>query len=385
MESNANIKRIAFGVGAFHFLTINELENYDGFDIDDYIEEVRNTLGKISNINNIIIDDENVSLMMETKEFFSVPNQIYIDSEIYNNNNGLSPHPSNLSIKFDLYIPFRIQEEVSKKFSSLSGTEKFKIDIRYGRNFPVTFIEPQNSEIEFNPSSSVIIVREYLKKELKNRSELIKFSCMGPSPFHSNFFVSLEQTEEEWEINYTNEESRGYSKEFFYGNQLVYSSIEEAKEAVYSILTEELGFFYFLNQVDNRRFWNWNYIENQVDSLINLQRSNFKNYFRKITKTSSLLNFLYITIADFEKDELLFKQIIKKRMDDTFTNRNVYFYKDLIEKQQKETLDLPTQQFVQLINLFETRRLNLNEIVALIVSAIAGGSFGALLTMLLSK
>lgn len=93
-------------------------------------------------------------------------------------------------IEFELYIPKRIQEELSSFKKEEIDTEKFGIIIQDSFHGPVTFVEPINSKDLDNPSFAVQVTREFLRREFeKYSSSNMEFTCIGPSPFHAEFIV----------------------------------------------------------------------------------------------------------------------------------------------------------------------------------------------------
>jgi hypothetical protein len=98
---------------------------------------------------------------------------------------------------------------------------------------------------------------------------------------------------------------------------------------------------------------------------------------------SKKLKRIFISLTNFEKDDLFLKQYVKRELLE-FSSNDESFFSERIKTQIEESTEYPIAQVISFINLFEQRRLNLNEIFGLVISAVLGGSMGALLTMLLS-
>ena len=100
---------------------------------------------------------------------------------------------------------------------------------------------------------------------------------------------------------------------------------------------------------------------------------------------SEKINEAFISVVEFEKKELFRHNIIQ--MD----YRNMYFegkqecFKYYIDRLIKERLTYPIDQLNRLIKFFESWKLKGFDILTLLISAIIGGTIGALLTLLVTK
>ena len=123
----------AFGVGCFNF----GVKKSPPFTItgSEYISELRAALEGISNISEIEINADEELL----------GNSVSVEEPLTPIGEGSQFFPSTdfaPEIRFDLYIPRRIQNELAPlKPSPEIGTEKFKISISPYYYMPVTFIE----------------------------------------------------------------------------------------------------------------------------------------------------------------------------------------------------------------------------------------------------
>jgi hypothetical protein len=203
---------LKFGVGCFHFTYITEA--YEKQQFIDYIDKVKNLLGSVASINNINIS-ENLSFRLSNLISGFYSEKFEQSYENINGNNGIVPFLGSFKISFDIYIPHRVQNELVK-FPINTGTEKFSVTIRYDNYFPVAFVEPGGAAEDCIPSDGVTIVREFLKKELNGKSDIIKFSCMGPSPYHADFKISAQNdSSEERKVDLQYTKNRGYDEYLF--------------------------------------------------------------------------------------------------------------------------------------------------------------------------
>ncbi|GAA0134747.1 hypothetical protein YSY43_15870 [Paenibacillus sp. YSY-4.3] len=374
------MEKIHFGVGSFHFYSVFEGDKTKIY--NEYVDEVRRILNTCSNINNIIISDNqafkgnNPTDRLYTSE--SAESDTHSNS--YNRRNGVYPSPVFFRIEFDLFIPHRVQKDLLRK-SPRTETEYFKVYMIYDNYFPVTIVELKEPKDTCLPSDGVRVVREFLTKELDKKSEILNFKYMGPSPFHVEFMMFYKfQEEEDFLIRLLKKEERGYDRYSFEINTNDESDYEANKRSIYLSIARELGFYYELEQVCNRRNFNWTKIEVLVDMLLeshNLHFWNINRYF----KVRSILNELFYVISKFERDEIFFKQIFNRTMQEIYSSEEFVFFKELNTHQYDDFMDFPTEQVLRFVNTFEQRRLNLNEAS----SAIIGGIVGALLTIFFAK
>ncbi|GIP21048.1 hypothetical protein [Paenibacillus sp. J22TS3] len=228
------------------------------------------------------------------------------------------------------------------------------------------------------------MVWNFLSKELNNKSENYKFMRMGPSPFYVNFKITnkfTEPYEEDFTVKLLKQERRGRHNYTFVLNTDDELEYEEIQRDIYLSTARELGFYYELQQIDNRRNYSWTKIEIMVDMLLESQSLSFWKFKGRFLQSRALLNELFHAISKFERDEIVFKQRYNNDIKEVYTDGEFSFFRKNIEELYAEFMEFPTEQVLRYINTFEQRRLNLNGAS----SAIIGGSIGALLTILFAK
>src|SRR5215831_17073533 len=148
------------------------------FEIHDYVKELRDALQRVTTINNVEIeyDEDEQGYDIESGE------QPHLAE-----GSNVFPHPTYLEISFDIYIPFRIQEELTRvDVSNDTKSENFRLQIMYSYYGPVAYIEPldaTDTTQSFRPSIAVQVVREYLIKELKNNGCVPPFTHEAAQSF----------------------------------------------------------------------------------------------------------------------------------------------------------------------------------------------------------
>jgi len=371
----------SFGIGCYHFGIKKDVPfKFQGI---HYINELKIVLSKISSLTNLKIetDDE-----FEYSEILFTEDTVNIEE-----GEGFFPSALYLNIEFDLYIPFRIQSEITdvdEKFLN-TYTENFKIKIFQSYYSPVTIIESLNPTRKNEPSTGVQIVREFIIRELtNNKSDYIRFECLGPSPFHCNFFIEPKLPEEEYNWLFTIDEQikRGYNTLTFFYNSVEIEDAEEALDYLNNSIEDEFGFFYKTIQTRNAKMHAWQEINSSLDSLIEIQNTNgivgiIKRYFKR----QKLISKLYTDIVTFEGKSIYINSLQQNEYNDTFSIKDEIFFKSLIDKELEEKLDYPIKQTTDLIQFFESRRVKSLELTTSLIAAILGGLIGALITISIDK
>ena len=91
-------------------------------------------------------------------------------------------------------LPHRIQEELVENIGRISGTntlsERFRVHILGSiPDLPIAFVEPDAPSGTPSPADAIVIVREFLRKHLKQTERgSIKLDTLGPSPFHADIY-----------------------------------------------------------------------------------------------------------------------------------------------------------------------------------------------------
>lgn len=231
-------KEKSFGIGCFHFgVSKNPPFNFKG---QDYLTELDRVLSKISSLTNLKIDTD--------QDFKSLELSITESTENLESDEGYFPYSMILDIQFDLYIPYRIQAEISQseeKYLS-TFTENFKITITQSYHLPVAIVETIDPIKKNDPSSSVQIVREFIRRELANdKSNYIRFECLGPSPFHCDYFVEPKKPSQDYDWLFSLEEelNKGYDMLVIYYNSNEIKDANEAFKYLFRSIQDEFGFF----------------------------------------------------------------------------------------------------------------------------------------------
>ena len=192
----------AFGIGCFQF-------GYDKplpyrFDTTEYIRDVKQALGSLSSVGDVKVD---------FSEQFAYSGDVE-GSPCSIRDGNFFPRLELLSLDFTVYIPARVTRDIfpHEDMDERVGTERFRVFLKHGFHTPIAVIECLNPNEKCTPSSAVRLMREYLKREFKKINGPVTFQSLGPSPFHADFYVREgHDNVEEGEVYIEETGGRGYA------------------------------------------------------------------------------------------------------------------------------------------------------------------------------
>lgn len=368
----------AFGIGCFNFGIKKKLPfNFKG---DNYLKELENCLTKISNLNNLNIESDD-----DFKDW-----TLTIDEDLpYLSKSGdFFPSPYILDIQFELYIPFRIQAEITDTKEKYLGTnsENFRVSIHYNYHFPVTIVEVINPSKETDPSTAVQIIREFLKKEINTKNEkYIKFESLGPSPFHIDCFIKPNDSDKDpdnWLIESEETTQKGYDSIIFNYNTSVFKDADEALDYLRDSIIEEFSFVYKYISIRVEKMYQWSEIQTLVERLVTIQKTNgIIGIWQKIYTRSSLIGNVYTELAEFESKSISVAGLRQKEYNEIYRVKDELFFQNFIDNELNEHINYPSKQMAELVSFFESRRVKNIELIIAIFASLIGGAIGAMLTI----
>lgn len=376
----------AFGIGCFHFsLRKNEKASIT---VAEYVQEINSTLSKISNISEIDINyDESTA----TEKLDSSPPYLSLKQH------GICyPQVLFLKISFKLYLPYRVQSDVTGYPERIiqTHTENFKVDIISAYWGPVAFIESVNPKKEGNPSTAVQIVRKFLSTSFKSIDTFISFDWIGPSPFHANFFLLKGPEVDEGDdvylgekLSFTHSKQPGYDVIRFSYEPNLYKNEQEALAELLDEISEELAFFYFLKMLDAERRNEWSSIDTTLTQLLNFDKIESKDHIlKKIFKRPKLIKLLYQDIAQFKGSEIARNSRKNYGYNDLYKSEKyrVYF-KFFVDNKIQNSTQYPVAETQELIKYLDERTSKGYALLVTFIAAVAGGLIGAFATILAAK
>jgi hypothetical protein len=371
---------MAFALGCFHF---GMKKIYPTVMLgSDYIRELRKILESIPNVSNIeiIASDDFENLKIDSL------------TSITDGGSFFPPASFDLEIHFDIYIPERLQNELWKGASDDLSTEKFQIHIMDSYNFPVTIIELIDANSNCKPSIAVIVIREFLKQQFEEKKfEYIRFSFLGPSPFHADFFLH-ENNKHKSDIDF---DLNGFSIDYtpqpgydtftiFYTNSL-YPNIKEAKEALFLELSDDAGSFYSIIQCNLLQINEWEKLEDLINILIEKSKlTRLKAIWYKAFYLYGQVQEIVIALSEFESSRIWSSFYIKKDYQQLLNIGKKPYLDKFLQEAMSEFPDYPVEQIKGIIDLLENRRSKTIDNFIIVVAALIGGIIGALITILVT-
>jgi hypothetical protein len=303
---------------------------------------------------------------------------------------GDFPFVEFLKITFSLYIPSRIQSDLIGEIAkySLPGIEKFKVTMLPSWYGPVAFVECADVLSEdCYPSTAVQVVREFLKKEFSKIDSEITFECIGPSPFHVDFYISNKENEKVInQIEFSELEQKGYNKIVFKYNKDIFETEDEAKLHIYEELTNELALFYAITRENVIQMHSWSSIEDSLEqlNLMNKDQGLFKYLKNKYLATNlrkKLINNLYV----FKAENELYQHRVDHWIKEMYDNSDAVYLRKYIESRSGHESHYPVDSVCDWMKHEENRSMKYFELSVRFSTSVIGGIIGAVITLMWRK
>ncbi|MDX6446754.1 MAG: hypothetical protein QOH71_3828 [Blastocatellia bacterium] len=364
-----------FGVGCFHFWPAGKAPFI--FEMERYISDLRAALESVPAISNIQIDFDE-----ETPSF-----QIENDLTELSDGEDFLPVPAFLEIRFDIYIPFRIQQVLASDYTPEDTlSESFRVNIQYAYDAPVCFVEPLNPTGVASASDAVQVVREYLNQQINSLGKAVRFDSIGPSPFHADFSLHSRPNADYRGFQVEHDRNRGYDKIRFFFSEHEFESVDSAKEELFSNLTDELGLYYQLMLSRAKGIHEWEKIENVLSKLFDAWgKRSLRQRFANVFLQGWYINKLITAIVSLEADQLFRKNSVDERYRSIYSKNEQTFIPYFIDNGIKELSPYPTKQISDLALFLEGRRSRALELLVVLLASLTGGVAGSLFTILLAK
>jgi hypothetical protein len=330
----------------------------------------------------------------------------YFDKESYSFDTPITPldagptdfPPSDcdLWISFRVHILARIQTQILRDTSQGWQTdetlpEDFIVTMTTGFDSPVAFVEPTDLPTGYDPSRAVIVVREYLKRELgDNPTAPLRFECLGPSPFHAQFRLqafrqrtptAVRPADWSWQSTYA-----GYEDITITYNPAVLPTLADAQGSVYMSLREQLSIGYYAIQVRLELEHIWDDLERKVNSLADMhRRGGVKAYFGRTFRVPQELLNATLALTDYELKELTALRSVQSVYQSHYDHETHPCVAKQVQEYVNQVKPLPVDQFKRLIELFDRYRAERFAGLNVLISAILGGLVGAVLTAFASR
>ena len=364
------------GVGCFHFAMT--LEPPYQFRPANYAEAIESILENLDTVGNFSIVP---SMLGSSDELTLTEHALSIVHE------GLWPPGYIDTVEFSLRIPPRVQEDIIRTIRGQDyswiglGTDHFMVRTRYFYYGPVTIVEcldVDDNERE-DPSSAVIVVREYLKHKLGELEKGIQLECVGPSPFHADFYVYDDDDQERPHVKH--KERRGYDVIDVYVPPYI-----AGDRAVWMLkwMGEHLSFYYHLQCIDIRQGTQWEKVNAVWRTVTEAPRSRLwlGRVGASIRKRRAIAN-LVDGVLMFGATMLTSRQYAYSARKNIQTGEDLQFLDKVVDHTFEETFRAyPTSEVLELAKFYETRDSKWRDRVYVLVAAVIGGAIGAILSQL---
>ena len=367
-----------FGVGCLHFSFKSGL--YKEITVQEYIDEVKRSLEKLSTVNDIeVFFDEDIK---DAKISLSSSTQMNDGEPCY-------PHISHFELSFSLYLPKRVQAEVMncKQEHLDTDTENFRVIFKHDWHGPFTVVECIGAGQESSPSAAIKIVREYFRKEIESVSDILQLDCIGPSPFHADFFLDKCKTEPSSKLSLfelVHTKLLGYDELHFYYCEGDFQSQDIALEFLISEISHEIAFFYQLKIMQSSRSYDWYVIQSKLQELLEIEEEGYKKTLKdRFSIKPKLLNNLYREIGIFKGKEIYQKNIYENDYFNIYKNGDdrVHF-KSFIDGTLENRPSYPVKETSEIVRYFEGKSSRSVELTIIFLAAVFGGTIGATITVL---
>ena len=383
VNSTDNKSKSSFGIGCFHF---GMKEGATSFQGTKYIREIKRILESIPSVDNVNIKYD---FLLEEHVIKHIEKASRLDETL-----GCFPNPLRLDVFFDVSIPKRIQSQLLKPFSIGNDLpEKFSVSIFYTYHLPVAFIRPINPPEKYDPAHSVVIVREFLKSELKKiSSDYIIFETLGPSPFHADCYIqlfrkpSLNKIRENTyniDVAYYSDIKHylGYDRIIFYASHTRFKNLTYAQNFIMHEIQNELGFFYSIVQWRNFQSYRWDSIQLNMHNITASKSDTFRarigNFFTRKDIVKETLNLL----IEFRGMNINFRWFYQKYFRNIYPLPSFGHFQKYIREEFEDRPNYPVKEASDLINFYENRRAATIQNFLLVISAVFGGVIGSLVTL----
>lgn len=369
----------SFGVGCLHF-SIKDNQLKKSITVKEYIDEITKTLEELSTISELDIycSDDIVSELIELTD---------LNPKLQN---GEACHPflDFFKLSFNIYIPYSLQAKTINTNEEYldTYTENFKVTYLYNWYGPVSFIECLHPRIKPEGSTSVRIVREYLLKEVSDIDTFLEVDFIGPSPFHANFNLSLNENINDDNFNLEYIKKEGYDELNFTGGLKYFDDEDSALDTLQQTLENELAFFYAIKVRQVKEIHDWKEIHDGLHLILDFETPKSKKTFiDKFVKRPKLFRDVFINIGLFKGQNIFNTNIHKTDYANIYTHSaNQTYLKVLLDKEISESSSYPLNETIELLKYFDQKSSKTFELTVILVTTILGGVIGSLITLLFS-
>ena len=359
---------IDFGVGCFTFEWREASEGKSGIDWANDVTEALSSLAHVSNIE--VNSDQYLLHGTEPEEQFG--QQAYAH-----------PHPHFALMCFDITIPQRQHEQYL--MPGTKASENYRVIIRYGYESPVAYVFPlDRTGNHGDGSTGVELVRKHLAEHFKDMPK-VRFSFVGPSPFHAEFsLLSGGVLDEVFECDVL--ATRGYDDITLRYDEASFDNAQEAQAALMHEINHELSLYYYLHRLKNRRRALAVEVAEEARGLVALHtEKGFKGRWRRLFMSGGKARSLALAVLDAELDAAWDAQGMESSIQTSYRGGDGFLrsYVEPVGIDPLSPLIVNARNVVQQLESGRTKELEVTLITtATVGGALAGGLISAIVTVM---
>jgi hypothetical protein len=357
MQQPALENAVLFGVGCLYF-------DIDARDFKNWERHVREALDALPTVSDVEVE-------------------AYVDLGANRSDETDRLYPISASAQFTLRISEKAQIRLLEKTGGhdrQAVAEEFTVITYYEYHAPVTFVIPRGLKDLDSPSMAVIIVREYLKDALKNGSQSIGPCVVGPSPFHADLALVRAEQHELFTLERT--ASSAYDVFVFTASAEAMQSSKEACEELLDRIKDELSFYYRLQLNRITEIMATDELGALSGELIGIyEDKRVRGKIRRAFTSSSKARYLAVKaiVAQYNA-EIVAARTVDNQAELYSSDVEPYFKSD-IESVMAEDNSGPISGAREIAALISEVRARQVEASSVLLSAIAGGAAGALISL----
>jgi hypothetical protein len=303
--------------------------------------------------------------------------------------NDVFPNPMGMTLDVTFRIPLRVQREsIPDELENWVAfpSEEYRLLLHYKYGLPVAVVVPVGANTLNEAQDAMVIVREFITRNLVQPDGFLFLDTVGPSPFHADFFVRQASGASPDRFAFsTVRHARGPDEVIFDFAPAAYPDAESAFPDVMVSIEDEVEFFYSVLQGIQFDMFEWGRIDAAVESLIDQHRAHgVKGTLQRLRAGSAKITDAIIDLSTFERRQLFERQGTESRYDRNFPPERVQYLKVFVIDQLRQHDPYPVAQTAELVRSFERWRTSAVGGLTATVSALGGAAVGVLLTQLFS-
>lgn len=283
-------------------------------------------------------------------------------------------------VKFDVTIPRRMQAELCRRRLPERPAERIELHIVYGFYGPVSFIRPLEIDglTGWPASEYLVLVREFLIRELARVDSPIRVSTIGPSPFHADITLcSSSGVSGDWSHAWERA-PYGYDEiKFFYDPERL--TPQDAYRSIADALVDPFANYYFLVRSKYSRLERAITINKMANDLIRVHnRGGLRGWFIKTLRSGKMARELLLatlTAKYADNDE---RAYLKERFLNRISTANLPTLAELSVHEVEATYVDRLALAEEIATTLEGGRVSQYEVLVLSASTLLGAMAGAI-------